>query len=421
MIFVILTAGGITKMQNEYEEKIKKLKQELLIMKTLSIKPNYSELSRKYKIDRRTIKKYNEGYSREDIKRKRKSKLDPLKEEIREKIELPGVTITGLYQYFSKDKDIGAYTTFYRYIKKNNLKPSKNNRVHLRYETDFGKQLQFDWKEDVKMISKHGELYEFNIFSATLGASRLHVFIYSKFKTRIDVQRCLIKTFKYIGGTPKEVLTDNMSSIVNTKTHEFSKEFIAFTNDMQIKPKKCKPRHPYTKGKDESANRFMSWLIPYNHEFEDEEELIRIIKEINLKVNRQVNSTIGVAPIMLFNKEKEYLNPLPNPKVIEQYLIDTVHVKISNESLFYYKGKRYSVPNKFINSILDLQEDNNKLYVYYNKNLITIHDISEKNINYKEEHYREGLRKIMKNKTQEEIEELAKKNLEKLNKLCEVK
>ena len=71
------------------------------------------------------------------------------------------------------------------------------------------------------MISKHGELFEFNIFSSTLGASRLHVFIYSKFRTRIDVQRCLIKTFKYIGGTPKELLTDNMSSIVNTKEHKF--------------------------------------------------------------------------------------------------------------------------------------------------------------------------------------------------------
>ena len=271
------------------------------------------------------------------------------------------------------------------------------------------------------MISKHGELFEFNIFSSTLGASRLHVFIYSKFKTRIDVQRCLIKTFEYIGGVPKELLTDNMSSIVDTKTHTFYKEFITFTNDMQTKPKNCKPRHPYTKGKDESANRFMSWLIPYNNEFEDEQELIKIIGEINLKVNRQVNSTIGVAPIMLFNKEKEYLQPLPNSKIIDQYLIDTVHVKISNESLFYYKGKKYSVPNKFINYTLDIQEDNNKLYVYYNKELITIHAISEKNINYKEEHYIDGLTNILKNKTQEQIEALAKQNLENLNRLCEVK
>lgn len=148
---------------------------------------------------------------------------------------------------------------------------------------------------------------------------------------------------------------------------------------------------------------------------------MKIIREINLKVNKQINSTIGVAPIMLFNKEKEYLKPLPNKKIMEQYLISTKQIKISNESLFYYKGKKYSVPNKYIEHTLSLQEENNKLYVYYNKELITIHDISEKNINYKEEHYIEGLSNILKNKSQEQIEELAKKNLENLNKLCEVK
>ena len=362
-------------------KKVEKLKQELLIMKTLNIKPNYSELARIYKMDRRTITKYNNGYCRENIKIIRKSKLDDLKDEIKEKLELPGITITGLYQYFSKNNDIGTYSNFYKYIKKHKLKPAKNNKVHLRFETDMGKQMQFDWKEDIRMISKHGEIIEFNILTSTLGASRLHVFIYSRSRTRIDVQRSLIKTFKYIGGLPDEVLTDNMSSIVNTKTGEFLDEFKAFIKDIGINAKKCMPRHPFTKGKDESANRFMSWLIPYNHEFEDEQELIKIIEEINLKVNRQVNSTIGVAPIILFNKEKEYLKPLPNPQIMEQYLIYTKQIKISNESLFYYKGKKYSVPHKYIEHTLSLQEENNKLYVYYNKELVTIHEISEKNIN----------------------------------------
>mgnify|MGYP005793227211 FL=1 len=180
------------------------------------------------------------------------------------------------------------------------------------------------------------------------------------------------------------------------------------------------PRHPFTKGKDESANRFMSWLIPYNHEFEDEQELIKIIEEINLKVNRQVNSTIGVAPLILFNKEKEDLKPLPNPQIMEQYLIYTKQIKISNESLFYYKGKKYSVPHKYIEHTLSLQEENNKLYVYYNKELVTIHEISEKNINYKEEHYIEGLSNILKNKTQNEIDEISRKNLDLINRLSEV-
>lgn len=123
---------------------------------------------------------------------------------------------------------------------------------------------------------------------------------------------------------------------------------------------------------------------------------------------------------MLFQKEKEYLKPLPNDKILNSYLYDTVTSKVSNESLFYYKGSKYSVPIKFINHTLTLREENNKLYVYYNKELITIHQISEKYINYKEEHYNEGFMNILKNKTQDEINEIARKNLELINKLSEV-
>ena len=36
--------------------KINKLRQELMIMKTLEIKPNYSELARIHECDRRTVK-----------------------------------------------------------------------------------------------------------------------------------------------------------------------------------------------------------------------------------------------------------------------------------------------------------------------------------------------------------------------------
>lgn len=62
-------------------------------------------------------------------------------------------------------------------IQENLKKNKQNNKFHPRYETEFGKQLQFDWKEGIKMFNKPGEIFEFNIFSSTLGASRLHVFI----------------------------------------------------------------------------------------------------------------------------------------------------------------------------------------------------------------------------------------------------
>ena len=48
---------------------------QLKILKISDIKPNFSELARLYEMDRRTIKKYNEGRSKNRYKT---SKLDKL-------------------------------------------------------------------------------------------------------------------------------------------------------------------------------------------------------------------------------------------------------------------------------------------------------------------------------------------------------
>ncbi len=49
---------------------------EIVIMKTLNLKPNYAELGRKYGMDWRTAKKYCNGYKGKPSKRSKPSKLD---------------------------------------------------------------------------------------------------------------------------------------------------------------------------------------------------------------------------------------------------------------------------------------------------------------------------------------------------------
>ena len=389
-------------------------------MKTNDIKPNYSELARIYNMDRRTIKKYYFGFEPKDKTTKRVSKLDKYQDLIKSKLAIPGTNKKAVYMFIimNVDSDIGSYSNFRKYILKHHdeLIP-KNNEVHLRFETEMGLQLQFDWKGPIKLYNKHNEEFEFYIFSSTLGASRLHIFIYSEFMTLESVERCLIETFDYINGVPKECLTDNMSSIINYSQHEFIPEFKAFAKDMGFVPKKCKKHSPETKGKDESCNRFMNWLYPYNYEFETENELIEIIKRINIKVNMEVNSTTNMPPIVLYEKEKEYLNPLPKKQIIESYLDTMTPAKVSNGLLVYYKGHEYSVPKKYINQTVKLNEVNNKLLIYYNKNLIASHDITEKKINYNKEHYIEGLQSSLPYKDNGQLEELAKQNLKLLDNL----
>jgi transposase len=402
------------------QQKFKDMKGQLLTMKTLGIKPNFSELERTYGINRHTIKKYYEGYERGSYIRNKTSKIDPYYDEIKNKIELAGINIMSLYQYFyDKDNKIGTYSNFKKYLKKHNLKPKKTIEVHPRYETEPGEQLQFDWKEDLKMISKHGEIFEFNIFSATLGFSRLHDFVYTKTKTREDLERCLISTFKYMGGVPKKLLTDNMRAVadINGDKVTVNKEFNQFVKDMGTTIKLCKPFSPETKGKDETSNKFMNWLIPYNHEFENEKELIEIIERIRNKVNSTLNQTTNIQPILLYKKEKEYLSDLPSIQIINSYLMDIEKSKVTNDSLIYYKGQRYSVSPKYIGQFVKAKQIDNTLYLYHNKELIATHEINKKIFNYKKEHYSECLKNTMPYKSSDEIEKLTQKNLKNMDKL----
>lgn len=175
IISYILFMGGILMIMN--------LQGQLTILKSMNIKPNFSELAREYDLDRRTVKKYYEGYEGKSKTRNKSSRLDQYYIEIKEKLAINGVTINGVYQYF-KDKygDIGTYSNFNKYVKLKNLKPKKAIRGHARFETPPGKQAQVDWKEDIKLTSKYGEVFIFNVFSYKLEIQDSVVLLIKKIK-----------------------------------------------------------------------------------------------------------------------------------------------------------------------------------------------------------------------------------------------
>ena len=236
-----------------------------------------------------------------------------------------GILREGVYEYLkSKDKNIGTYSNFNKYVKKKGLKPEKKVKGHPRFETAPGEQAQVDWKENIKLVSKSGEEFVINVLDFKLGYSRYCCFEINRTKTQEELIETLIKIFKSIGGIPKEILFDNAAAVVDITGEKIkvNSRFKSFAKDFGFEIKLCKPRHSYTKGKVEAANKFIDWILPYQGEFETEEDLVRIIKEINAKVNMQPNQTTQVPPALLFQKEKKRkkcLLPLPDKKLIESY------------------------------------------------------------------------------------------------------
>lgn len=389
---------------------------ELMIMKSKDIIPNFSSLSRQYGMDRATIRKYyhNGGLVIKE-RGKKVSKYDAYKDEIHELMNKPEVKISALYQYLTnKYPNIPfTYSGLKAYTLRNGFKRNKIQLIpHVRYETAPGEQLQVDWKENLKIKTSSNEIIDFNIFSATLGYSRLHFFIYTKGKTEQDFLRCLITVLNKLGGKPQIVKTDNMSAIVSINDSRRKKHSIIkqFESDTGIKISLCEVRAPQTKGKVEVSNKFMDWLKPYDGLIKNESDLISIIDIITKQCNNKINDTTKIPPIKLFEKEKEHLLPLPTKILLDSYIENIDTQKVPTTLLVNYKGNGYSVPRKLIGQRVKLIPIDDKLYVYSNTDLIVCHTIKDQKINYMPEHYAEALAARL-NDSNADIEQMAIDNL----------
>ena len=396
------------------------LKGELSVMDNLGIKPNYAALGRKYGMDWRTVKKYHNGYEGRPATRDKKSRLDEYKTEIADKLAIKRITTQGVYQFMLKKygiERIGSYSNFNRYVCINKLKTKTKTEGHPRYERNPGEQGQVDWKEDISISNKYGEIFIINVLHTTLKYSRYSHLDMSIQKRFDDVSRGLINSFIKFGGVPKELLFDNMSTVANTnvKPKKPTNAILQMAKDFGFKVRLCRTRKPETKGTVEAKNKVIDWVRAYEGEFETIEELEGIIETINKDMNITINQETDMSPTALFYKEKEYLQPLPAKDVIDTYLQPNKY-KVSEESLIRYGDGKYSVDPKLIGEEVTVDILDNKLYIYYNGKLSTMHPLNKKPINYNDNHYR----KLMEGKVKEtDMETIVTNNLEMMDRLLE--
>lgn len=208
-----------------------------------------------------------------------------------------------------------------------------------------------------------------------------------------------------------------MSAIVSVKgrNKKIHPKVLALFRDIGSKLKLCKVRTPETKGKDENANKFISWIYPYDYKLKSENELIELIEEtITSDANCQINTSTNMPPSALFSKEKEYLRPLSHKILLESYLDEHISQVVPPTLLINYKGHKYSVSSEYISKKVDIYEIGDRLNIYYNSKLIAIHNISQDRINYLKEHYIEGLSGNISLNQMDDIEKMASENLKRL-------
>lgn len=360
------------------------------------IKLNYAKLGRQYSCDPRTIKKHVEQVKKDVSPPQRNyvKKTDGFEAIIEDKVKT-GAPAIAIFNYLSEEKGYtGSYSTIKNYIR--NLHVEKQEKAVARFETFPGQQAQVDWKESLKFRTTDGDFIKFNVFLLTLGYSRVRFLCVTETRDLRQVEECLAMAFEYIGGVPREILFDNMRSIIDKARTQYSEpifnqDFLQFASDCGFVPKACVAYRPETKGKVEVTAKLMNRLKVYSGDitcFED-------IKKIVSKLNREINSTISQAtdkiPFDLLPIEHEHLLKI-NLDCLQAYFDKPILRKVSKESLIAYEGKRYSLPPKYIGKHVEIKDMGSSFGVAYKDNIIACWDKSRKKYNYARSDYIEILK-----------------------------
>jgi transposase len=378
------------------------------------IKPNYSKIARQYNCDPRTVKRYYLNQQQTNRKQRTVTKvLDGFEAIVINKIEC-GANAYAIYNFIKSKGYKGGYTTVKNFCFK--YRKEKQHKVSMRFETSPGFQAQVDWKEKFKLSNRNGEIIEFNVFIVVLGYSRMKYLMITKDRTQTTVFKGLLESFKYFNGVPKELLFDNMKTIVDISRTQFNKPYYneklySFSKDAGFMPKSCLAYKPQTKGKVEAVAKLINRLKVYNNEFDTFSDLDLIVRNFNDEINREISTSTGKSPIERFKEEQKYLNPLPNLDLFEEYLnLKPNKRKVTSESMISIDGKKYSVPPQYINLDVFFQIKNNNIIIFDEYHVeICRHHISQKKFNYRLEDYKQIVSQTIDN--EELIENICNRNL----------
>ncbi len=421
---MLIETGCIVNLKVDRAEDLPKLKE---FMDNNNLKINMAEIGRQMGMDYRTVKKYLNGYTRPQT-RDRPAAMDSYYDTIKELLESDTQIFfykRNLYQYLKDNHGliesesafyhfIRAHDEFNRYFGKSKL--GRSQRPVIRFETAPGYQAQMDWKERIPFVlADTGEVIELNVLVLILGHSRFRIYRPSLWMTQDILIHHLTEAFEMLGGVPKVLVTDNMRTVMDrakTAHHKgvVNHTFEQFAKDFGFKVQPCMAASPQTKGKVESQMKYLDEIQAYSGKL-TLVELFEKIEELNNRVNSVFNQGSGRVPLLDFEKEKDSLQPLPAVNVRNQYRIKTTSAKVNTASMISVKSNRYSVPKAYIGKTVTYQIHDSNVYIYDTTKLIAVHVLSDRKLNYSPNHYADILACAFPKRDKQEVERIAKRNL----------
>lgn len=338
-----------------------------------------SEISRMLGIHRETVSKNLQKSHRPKYVRKNNISLvlDNYKNYINDRLEKYNLSAEKLYEEIKLKGYSGSYPTVSNYVRevKNNFK----KKAVLRYETLSGEQSQVDWGYCGEIYDKNLEkIIKVNCFVIVLGYSRT---MYVEFFTNQQMNNFLKghnNAFKYFGGYTKEILYDNLKSVVikrmlKASDSDYNKKFLDYAGYYGFKPILCRPYKPQTKGKVENGVKYVKSNFYAGEEFSSISEINEKSKIWLDKINNRIHSTTKEKP---FDRlKREGLISIDNKKSYD--LSEIFYRKVQTDCRFCFNSNFYSVPFKYAGKEISLKISENNIEIYYRNDLIAEHVLSD--------------------------------------------
>ena len=209
------------------------------------------KIARQIGLSRHSIKKYLDNPEKGFSGRSPKStKLDAFKGQIESYLkEDATVSAVVVYHKIKHDGYEGGETTVRNYLR--TIRGGfKSRQAFIRFESEPGEQFQIDW--GVFGSITYGESKRQLIGLAVIESySRMLYIEFAHSQKQAVLHQALLNAFRFFGGTPCEIVTDNMLTAVVERAGgliRYNEAFLGFLRPFKITPKACNIRSPHEKG-----------------------------------------------------------------------------------------------------------------------------------------------------------------------------
>ncbi len=333
---------------------------------------NASQIAQELSLNLKTVEKWMAQSSFEPRKSsKRSSKLDPFKGQIVAMLERHPYTAQQILQQLQQQGYTGGYSILKKFVR---LVRPPRKPAFLMLEFAPGECAQVDWGQfgSVQVGSTRRRL---SFFVMVLCSSRMIYVEFTLSEAMDQFLTCHRHAFEFFGGVPKKVMIDNLKvGVARHPTGEkaqFNPHYSDFAAHYGFQPVACNVGKGNEKGRVENGvgyvkKNFLNGLQILSFESVNPAAIQWRETVANVRIHGETHQK----PIVLFEKEKLLLKPLP----VMPY--DCAVIQPADANRCYrvaFQTNRYSVPYLYASQKLTLKIYPDQLLFFHNEKLIATH------------------------------------------------